>query len=166
MKSLHPQSTDASLLSLNRSEEQRRTTPMIDFALSPEIRALRIKVGDFMEEHIYQNEPIFEREDDEAEELIRALQSRAKAMGVWAPHLPMQAGGMGIGFLGYAYLNEKIGRSFAAPRVFGCQAPDAGNMEILHQFGSPMQKERWLKPAVAGEIRSCFSMTEPEVSGA
>ncbi|HTE84569.1 MAG TPA: acyl-CoA dehydrogenase family protein [Dehalococcoidia bacterium] len=139
---------------------------MIDFALSPEIRALRSKVGEFLQVQIEPNEPIFEREDDEAEALTRAMQAKARAMSVWAPHLPAEAGGMGIGFLGYAYLNEKIGRSFAAPRVFGCQAPDAGNMEILHLFGTPAQKERWLRPSVAGEIRSCFSMTEPEVSGA
>jgi alkylation response protein AidB-like acyl-CoA dehydrogenase len=139
---------------------------MIDFTLSPELRDLRTTVSNFVEKEIVPNEPIFESEDDEAEELLRTLQARAKAAGIWAPHLPSEAGGMGIGFLGYAYLNEKIGRSFAAPRVFGCQAPDAGNMEILHLFGTPEQKERWLKPAVAGEIRSCFSMTEPEVSGA
>src|SRR5712692_801596 len=139
---------------------------MIDFTLSPDIRALRAKVAAFMEEHIYPNEPIFEREDDEAEDLTRLLQARARAIGVWAPHLPSEAGGMGIGFLGYAYLNEKIGRSFAAPRVFGCQAPDAGNAEILHLFGTPEQKERWLRPLVSGEVRSFFSMTEPEVSGA
>jgi len=139
---------------------------MIDFTLSPEIRELRRRVASFMDEHIYPQETIFEREDEEAEALTRRLQARAKAIGIWAPHLPKEAGGMGIGFLGYAYLNEKIGRSFAAPRVFGCQAPDAGNAEILHLFGTDPQKQRWLEPLVAGEVRSCFSMTEPEVSGA
>ncbi|MGI8553893.1 MAG: acyl-CoA dehydrogenase family protein [Dehalococcoidia bacterium] len=139
---------------------------MIDFTLSPEMKELRRRAGEFMDEHIYPNEDIFAREDDEAEELLRRLQARAKAIGIWAPHLPKEAGGMGIGFLGYAYLNEIIGRSFAAPRAFGCQAPDAGNAEILHLFGTAEQKQRWLKPLVDADIRSCFSMTEPEVSGA
>ena len=76
-----------------------------------------------------------------------------------------EAGGIGSGFLAYAYMNE-IGRSYWAPRVFGCQAPDTGNAEILHQFGSPELKERCMKPLVAATFRSCFSMTEPEVSGA
>ena len=139
---------------------------MVDFTLPSELRSLRQQVAAFMDEHVYPNEPIFEREDEEAEALTQELQQQAKRLGIWAPHLPREAGGMGIGFLGYAYLNEKIGRSFAAPRIFGCQAPDAGNMEILHLYGTEEQKERWLKPLVAGEIRSCFSMTEPEVSGA
>jgi alkylation response protein AidB-like acyl-CoA dehydrogenase len=73
---------------------------------------------------------------------------------------------MGIGFLTYAYMNEIIGRSLVASRPFGSQAPDSGNAEILHQFGSPEIKERFLKPLVAGDVRSCFSMTEPAVSGA
>jgi len=139
---------------------------MIDFTLSPEIRELRRRVASFMDEHVYPQENVFEREDEGAEALTRRLQDQAKAIGIWAPHLPKEAGGMGIGFLGYAYLNEKIGRSFAAPRVFGCQAPDAGNAEILHLFGTDEQKRCWLEPLVAGEVRSCFSMTEPEVSGA
>src|SRR5689334_20522597 len=117
---------------------------MVDFKLPSELGALRRQVAAFMDEHIYPNERVFEREDDEAEALTRELQQQAKHLGIWAPHLPKEAGGMGIGFLGYAYLNEKIGRSFAAPRVFGCQAPDAGNMEILHLFGTEEQKERWL----------------------
>src|SRR5207245_2236620 len=75
-------------------------------------------------------------------------------------------GGTGTGFLPYVYLNEVIGRSLVAPRVFGCQAPDTGNAEILHEFGTPEQKARWLRPLVAAEIRSFFAMTEPEVSGA
>ncbi|HEV8687766.1 MAG TPA: acyl-CoA dehydrogenase family protein, partial [Gaiellaceae bacterium] len=85
--------------------------------------------------------------------------------GLWAPHVPPEAGGTGRGFLAYAHLNEEIGRSTYAQLVFGCQAPDAGNAEILHLFGTDEQKERWLRPLVAGEIRSFFSMTEPEVPG-
>src|ERR687891_130058 len=77
----------------------------------------------------------------------------------------LSAGGTGHGFLAYAHLNEEIGRSTYAQLVFGCQAPDAGNAEILHLFGTDEQKQRWLFPLVAGEIRSFFSMTEPEVPG-
>ncbi len=139
---------------------------MVDFSLSPEIKELRRKTTDFMEEHIYPNESIFHEGGAEAGELMKELQAKTKAMGMWAPHLPAEADGMDIGFLAYAYINEILGRSPYAPRAFGAQAPDSGNAEILHQFGTPEQKERWLKPLVAGEIRSCFSMTEPEVSGA
>ncbi len=139
---------------------------MVDFSLSPEIKELRRKTTDFMEEQIYPNEPTFHEGGAQAEELMKELQAKTKAMGMWAPHLPAEADGMGIGFLPYAYINEILGRSPYAPRAFGAQAPDSGNAEILHQFGTPEQKKRWLKPLVAGEIRSCFSMTEPEVSGA
>ena len=95
----------------------------------------------------------------------RELQQKAKDAGLWAPHLPPEAGGSGSGFLEYADLNEEIGRSFIAQLIFGCQAPDAGNGEILHLYGTDEQKERFLEPLVAGEVRSFFGMTEPEVAG-
>ena len=75
-------------------------------------------------------------------ELVRSLQAKAKEQGLWAPHVPPEAGGTGQGFLAYAHLNEEIGRSTCAQLVFGCQAPDAGNAEILHLFGTEEQKER------------------------
>src|SRR5262245_40370932 len=120
----------------------------------------------FMEEHVYPAEQTLAREDEAADEALRALRARAKAEGLWAPHLPPDAGGTGRGFLAYADLNEEIGRISWAQYVFNCQAPDAGNGEILHQYGTPEQQERWLKPLVEGEGRSFFSMTEPDVSGA
>jgi acyl-CoA dehydrogenase len=125
----------------------------------------RARVRAFMEEHVYPNEPRLFREDDEADALIRELQQEAKEANLWAPHLPPEAGGSGSGFIEYAYLNEEIGRSFIAQLIFGCQAPDAGNGEILHLFGTDEQRERWLAPLVAGETRSFFGMTEPEVAG-
>ena len=128
--------------------------------------ARREQVRAFMEEHVYPNERALAREDDGADELLRTLQQEAKGAGLWAPHLPPEAGGSGGGFLAYAYLNEEIGRCSVAQLVFGCQAPDAGNGEILHLFGTDPQKERFLKPLVAGATRSFFGMTEPEVSGA
>jgi Acyl-CoA dehydrogenases len=125
----------------------------------------RERVRAFMEQHVYPNERALTREDDAAEELVRELQRKAKDAGLWAPHLPPEAGGSGTGFLEYAHLNEEIGRSFVAQLIFGCQAPDAGNAEILHLYGTAEQKERFLRPLVAGEARSFFGMTEPEVAG-
>jgi acyl-CoA dehydrogenase len=127
--------------------------------------ALRERYRAFMDEHVYPAEQALDREDDGAEALLADLRARAKSADLWAPHLPPEAGGTGQGFLVYAYLNEEIGRSVWAQLVFGCQAPDAGNGEILHLFGTEEQKARWLAPLVAGEIRSFFSMTEPDVSG-
>jgi len=118
-----------------------------------------------MDERVLPNEPILDREDDTADDVVRALRDEVRALGLWAPHVPPEAGGTGTGFLDYAYLNEHIGRSLWGQLVFGCQAPDAGNAEILHLFGTDEQKDRWLQPLVAGEIRSFFSMTEPEVPG-
>jgi acyl-CoA dehydrogenase len=139
---------------------------MRELGMTPEVRELRERVRRFMEEHVYPGEPVLDREDDEAEALLKDLQARVKAAGMWAPFIGPEAGGSGRGFLPYAYLNEIIGRSFWAPLVFGCQAPDAGNAEILNLFGTQEQRQRWLYPLVAGEIRSFFAMTEPEVSGA
>jgi acyl-CoA dehydrogenase len=123
------------------------------------------QVRAFMAERVLPNEAAIERQDDAGEALVRALQDEVRELGLWAPHVPPEAGGTGTGFLDYAYLNEHIGRSVWGQLVFGCQAPDAGNAEILHLFGTEQQKERWLAPLVAGEIRSFFSMTEPEVPG-
>lgn len=111
------------------------------------------------------HEPRLYAEDAAADALVSELQQKAKNAGLWAPHLPPEAGGSGSGFIEYAYLNEEIGRSFIAQLIFGCQAPDAGNAEILHMFGTPAQKERFLEPLVSGETRSFFGMTEPEVAG-
>ena len=131
-----------------------------------EIEDLRERTKAFLDEHVYPNEEALGAGDEDAAALMRDLQARVKDMGMWAPHLPAEAGGMGIGFMPCVYMNELLGRSPYAPRAFGAQAPDSGNAEILWQFGTPEQRERWMKPLVAGEITSCFSMTEPEVSGA
>jgi alkylation response protein AidB-like acyl-CoA dehydrogenase len=137
-----------------------------DLRLDPEIKELRNNTAKFMDEHIYPNEKLLEKQGPEAERLTKELQGKVKEMGYWAPHLPKEGGGMGIGFLPYAFMNEIIGRSFYAPLIFGSQAPDSGNAEILHQYGSPEIREKYLKPLVNGDIRSCYSMTEPAVSGA
>jgi acyl-CoA dehydrogenase len=139
---------------------------VVDLAPPAEVLELRGRVRAFMEEHVYPNEPALDREDDQADRLVAELRGRAKEAGLWAPHVGPEAGGTGRGFLAYAFLNEVIGRSQWAQLILGCQAPDAGNAEILHLYGTPEQRERWLRPLVAGAVRSFFSMTEPEVSGA
>ncbi len=140
-------------------------TAVSSFAPTPEVAELRGRVRAFMEEHVYPNEWRLFAEDASSDTLIAELQAKAKAAGLWAPHIGPEAGGTGTGFLAYAYLNEEIGRTVWAQLILGCQAPDAGNSEILLMFGTEEQKERWLLPLVAGEIRSFFSMTEPEVAG-
>jgi alkylation response protein AidB-like acyl-CoA dehydrogenase len=133
-------------------------------AWSPPTERLE-QVRAFMDERVLPNEAVLDREDDEADALVAQLHAEVKDAGLWAPHVPSEAGGTGTGFLDYAYLNEHIGRTVWGQLVFGCQAPDAGNAEILHLFGTDEQKERFLYPLVAGEIRSFFSMTEPEAPG-
>src|ERR687897_3875729 len=115
------------------------------------MQELRGRYRAFMEEHVYPNEQAL-RSDDSG--VIESLRAKAKERGLWAPHVPPEAGGTGLGFLAYAHLNEEIGRSSHAQLVFNCQAPDAGNGEILHLFGTPEQKERWLRPLVEGTARS------------
>jgi alkylation response protein AidB-like acyl-CoA dehydrogenase len=130
-----------------------------------DVSELRERYRAFLDEHVVPAELTLAREDDAAAELLDELRAGARDEGLWAPHVPPEAGGTGRGFLAYALLNEEIGRSFWAQLVFGCQAPDAGNAEILHLFGTDDQKERFLRPLVAGEVRSFFSMTEPDVAG-
>ena len=134
-----------------------------------EIETLRDRAKAFMESDIYPNEAFFHQHgmrSAEGQARMKEIQAKTKAMGMWAAHLPAEAGGMGIGFMPYVYLNELFGRSPIAPRAFGSQAPDSGNAEILWQFGSSDIQNRYMKPLVSGDIYSCYSMTEPEVSGA
>ena len=96
---------------------------------------------------------------------LSELRNEVKEMGMWAPHLPAELGGMGLPLVEHGMMSEALGHSTLGHYVFGCPAPDAGNMEILHKFGTDEQKAKWLGPLAAGEIRSCFSMTEPENAG-
>ncbi|MEO6157818.1 MAG: acyl-CoA dehydrogenase family protein [Ilumatobacteraceae bacterium] len=96
---------------------------------------------------------------------VAAAQAKVKQMGLWAPNHPVEFGGLGLSMVDHGLFAEAVGRSPLGMTVFGTQAPDAGNVEILHKYGTPEQKERWLRPLVDGEIRSCFSMTEPETAG-
>jgi acyl-CoA dehydrogenase len=121
-----------------------------------------------MDEHVYPNEAKFETQVQENRwrpaPILEELKSKARASGLWNLFLPESGFGAGLTNLEYAPLCEIMGRSFIGPEVFNCSAPDTGNMEVLVRYGSPEHKERWLTPLLAGEIRSCFSMTEPAVA--
>jgi acyl-CoA dehydrogenase len=138
---------------------------MIDFSVPQELETARHAVEAFMDEHVYPNEARMVEDEGLPVELERELQTKVKAQGLWAPNLPREWGGMGVGFIGQALLNEIIGRSIIAPRIFGSAAPDAGNAELLIISATPEQKDKYLRPLANGDVRSCFAMTEPEVSG-
>lgn len=138
---------------------------MIDFSIPPELESHRQSVAAFMKQYVYPNESAFVEDEGLPAALEQELQQKVKAQGLWGPNLPREWGGMGIGFIGQALLNEIIGRSVFAPRLFGSAAPDAGNAELLIISATPEQKEEYLRPLAAGEVRSCFAMTEPEVAG-
>ncbi|HEY4239019.1 MAG TPA: acyl-CoA dehydrogenase family protein [Kofleriaceae bacterium] len=108
---------------------------------------------------------IFERGFAESDRELGELRARVKAAGLWGPQIPKELGGMGLGLVEHGLVSERLGRSPLGHYVFGAQAPDAGNLEILHKYGTAEQKARWLEPLARGEIRSCFSMTEPENPG-
>jgi acyl-CoA dehydrogenase len=140
----------------------------MNFSFSSKVKDLQRRLQVFMDEHIYPNE---QRYHDEIERnrwsppaVIEELKPQARAAGLWNLFLPDREHGAGLTNLEYAALAEIMGRSFISPEVFNCSAPDTGNMEVLARYGTAEQKERWLKPLLAGEIRSCFSMTEPGVA--
>lgn len=127
---------------------------------------MQSRLGRFMDEHIYPNENPFTAEMESGDrwqplELIEDLKQKARAAGLWNLFLPDVSG---LTSLEYAPLAEMMGRVTWASEVFNCSAPDTGNMEVLHLYGTEEQKEKWLKPLLKGEIRSCFSMTEPDVA--
>lgn len=138
---------------------------MIDFSISPELEDIRGRITALMESDVYPNEDKVIEHEGLPVELERELQNKVKAAGLWAPNLPKEWGGMGIGYVGQALVNEITGRSVMAPRIFGEAAPDAGNAEILIVAANEKQKETYLRPLAASEVRSCFAMTEPEVAG-
>jgi acyl-CoA dehydrogenase len=140
----------------------------MNFDYTDKVKALLTRLRAFMDEHIYPNEKRFYQEIENARwsptRVIEELKPKARAAGLWNLFLPDDENGAGLTNLEYAPLCEIMGRSVLAPEVFNCSAPDTGNMEVLARYGTPEQKERWLKPLLAGEIRSCFAMTEPAVA--
>ncbi|MCB9158598.1 MAG: acyl-CoA dehydrogenase family protein [Caldilineaceae bacterium] len=138
----------------------------MDFQIPAPLVDLRARVRALVEEELIPLEPAFlHTEFRELLPRLDAVRAQVKAAGLWAPFMPAAWGGMGLSLLDYAFVAEELGRSLLGPYAFNCQAPDVGNMEILHAFGTEEQQARWLKPLVAGEIRSCFAMTEPEFAG-
>ena len=140
----------------------------MDFAFSKKVEDLQLRLWAFMDEYIHPNEQRFH---DEIEQnrwspttVMEELKREARAAGLWNLFLPDDEHGAGLTNLEYAPLCEIMGRSMIAPEAFNCSAPDTGNMEVLARYGTAEQKEQWLKPLLAGEIRSCFSMTEPDVA--
>ena len=140
----------------------------MNFDYSEKVKGLLKRLSAFMDEHIYPSEKRFHQEIEKNRwvpgKVIEELKPKARAAGLWNLFLPDNEHGAGLSNLEYAPLCEMMGRSFMAPEVFNCSAPDTGNMEVLARYGTPEQKERWLKPLLAGEIRSCFAMTEPAVA--
>jgi len=140
------------------------------FEASGRTKALAARLTAFMNEHVYPNELLFRRQIAEGDRwqptaIVEDLKPKARAAGLWNLFLPGSEHGAGLTNMEYAPLCEIMGRSpVFAPEVFNCSAPDTGNMEVLVRYGTPEQRERWLQPLLAGKIRSCFAMTEPDVA--
>ncbi|MFE5890243.1 acyl-CoA dehydrogenase family protein [Streptomyces sp. NPDC056462] len=142
----------------------------MDFELSPRTRELRTRMSAFMEEYVLPAEAVYDRQLAEGDQphqqppVMRELQEKARAEGLWNLFLAHGDWGAGLTNLEYAPLAELAGRSVMGPEVFNCSAPDTGNMELLCLYGTPEQQTRWLRPLLTAGIRSCFAMTEPEVA--
>jgi acyl-CoA dehydrogenase len=142
--------------------------PMM-FEHSAKVKELQARLAAFLDEHVYPRERTYYAQLDEGSRwrvppVMEELKARARADGLWNLFLPESEYGAGLTNLEYAPLCEIMGRSPIAPEVFNCSAPDTGNMEVLVRYATPEQKTRWLQPLLAGAIRSCFAMTEPDVA--
>jgi len=152
------------------ADKQIRESMMAwDFETEPEFQRELDWMDAFVREEV---EPLdlvlaepYDKTDEQAMKLVKPLQERIKERGLWACHLGPELGGLGYGQLKLGLMNEILGRSRWAPSVFGCQAPDSGNAEILAHYGSDAQKEKYLQPLLDGDISSCYSMTEPHADG-
>src|SRR6266852_4223065 len=155
-----------------RRHRRVREIPMTStlWPTSPRTEELAVRITAFVEEHVYPAEPVFVRQLEAAADrwnelpVMTKLKAKSKAAGLWNLFLPKRHFPDALTNLEYAPLCEIMGRSPIGPEPFNCSAPDVGNMEVLARFGTPAQQERWLKPLMEGEIRSCFAMTEPEVA--
>jgi len=134
----------------------------MDFQLTPELTELRARVRAFVDERVLPAEQTIIDEDEAGSwTTLRSLQDDARAAGLWTPHLPTDLGGLGLGVMGMCVLFREMGRSLVGPRVFNCDAPDQGNMDLLLNVASNAQRDRWLQPMCDAEITSAFAMTEP-----
>src|SRR6202035_1696994 len=139
------------------------------FDFSPRVADYKLRLEDFMAEHVYPNEELYYQQSEKlgpwrVQPIVEELKARARTAGLWNLWMPDPNLGAGLSNLDYAPLCEIMGRSNLAPEVFNCSAPDTGNMETIWRYGTPEHHERWLKPLLAGEMRSAFAMTEPEVA--
>jgi acyl-CoA dehydrogenase len=133
--------------------------------LSDEINQIRLDTAKIVGEQIIPNEPRLGKGGAERDSLVHELRAHVKDSNLWAPHLPKEYGGMGIGFLGHAYMNEILAWSPFSNYIFGVEAPTSGNQSVLIKYGTEAQKEKFLMPTIRGEQSSCFSMTEPDNPG-
>ena len=139
----------------------------MDFNLEPAKQVVVNRYREYVDRELVPLEPEFLASGFAAMlPKLRELRADVKRQGLWGPIYPHEHGGLGLDLLTHGLISEALGRCPFAHYVFGCNAPDAGNVELLHESGTPAQKKRWLEPLVAGEIRSCFGMTEPDNSGA
>ena len=139
----------------------------MDFEFSPKVQELQKRLNAFMDEHVYPNEARFYQEVAAGNcwpSVVEELKPKARAAGLWNLFLPHSDKGAGLTNLEYAPLCEIMGRVLWSPEVFNCSAPDTGNMEVFARYGTEAHKQQWLMPLLAGEIRSCFAMTEPAVA--
>ena len=131
-----------------------------------ELLGLLDRIKEFLRTQVYPLEPDFLRRPfRELTPALNATREKVKALGLWAPHLPKEHGGLGLALSEFALVSEELGRTPIGHYLFNCQAPDIGNMEILLAHGTPEQKEKYFAPLARGDVRSCFSMTEPEHPG-
>src|SRR5215475_4790996 len=141
----------------------------IDFTLSPEIEALRLRVRQFIDDVVKPGESKIEGEDkvERAEylKILLSMREQAKSAGLWLPHMPKEWGGMGLGHVELAMVQAEAAKTGFGPFAINAQAPDEGNMHTLLHWGTDEQKQKYLKPLCEGTARSCFAMTEPEVAG-
>jgi acyl-CoA dehydrogenase len=153
-----------------RQQQRNKGENRVNFEYADKVKNLQAKLNKFMEEIVYPNEKVYEQQLNEAGDrwtippIMEEMKEKAKQQGLWNLFLPESEYGAGLTNLEYAPLCEIMGRSLIGPEVFNCGAPDTGNMEVLERYGTEEQKQQWLVPLLNGEIRSCFSMTEPEVA--
>ncbi|MGW8124084.1 acyl-CoA dehydrogenase family protein [Roseivirga echinicomitans] len=139
---------------------------MTELFATDKLKALYPKVKQFIEEEMYPSELYFLKDPwDEVSHILNAKRQKAKDLGIWAPYLSEEEGGAGLTLTEFGQLSELLGTTPLGHYVLNCQAPDIGNIELMHQFASAELKEKYLAPLMKGEIRSCFSMTEPEFAG-
>lgn len=138
----------------------------MDFDPPDAVKPLLERIEKFVADVVIPGEPeVMERGFAAAGPHLESLRTKCREAGLWGPQMPKELGGLGLGLVEHGLVSERLGRSPIGHFVFGCQAPDAGNIEVLHKYGTPEQKDRFLRPLVRGELRSCFAMTEPDTPG-